>query len=119
MTLGAVNTCGLHAILFATVKGAHDMSLKSFLLRLLLCISALLCAVPLVHTQLFPIARGGGVPRGAGRRVGGRGGGRGAEPAEATAVAFVLPDTGLLRVSLGPNTQVMSRRTQSDGAGPY
>ena len=41
-TTGVVDTQHSPAVLFATVKGAYDMSLKSFILRLLFCISALL-----------------------------------------------------------------------------
>ena len=43
-----------------TAKGAYDMSLKSFFLRLLLCTPALFGTVPVVHTHLYPIAGGGG-----------------------------------------------------------
>ena len=58
-TAGVVDKQHSSAVLFAAVKGAHDMSLKSFILRLLLCTSALPCAVPVMHTHLFPIAEGG------------------------------------------------------------
>ena len=58
-TTGVVDKQHSPAVLFATVKGAYGISLKSFILRLLHCISALLWAVPVVHTQLFPIVGGG------------------------------------------------------------
>ena len=52
--VGVVTWTSLPVVLFATVKGASDMSPKSFLLRLLH--TCFVLNSPIVHTHLLPIA---------------------------------------------------------------
>ena len=57
-TFGVMNNGGSSALVFAAAKGARDMSLKRFSLRLWLCPSVVCLTAPVVHAHRYPTAGG-------------------------------------------------------------